>query len=723
MLHRRLLSLLLTALLSLTAAVTAQSDSEPMPTGTPPGAEETMEGAGVGPGFDLPEEEADGEAGTPAPEPSVPESPLLAEASQQLDSAEGTYVAIGNSVLLLDGDGIAVWRKAVSGMVTLLEEAEEGGVSVVTALRDGLSERIALDANGRASATIRFSADPQVLGSLRREAAAGDAEARLAFDATNPYLYLELARDEQDDGARAELEQQAVAAATTFYDLAGVAVELAAAGSLDPAGQAMELALRDFAARGYDAALLTDPDIHAAYNFPLPQLQAALSAGDDAAADFWAGWTEAFLSPNVPWVSAALGDYAAALDARGDAGAAADWRERAAAGASNLALTGVDRLFSSIGSSGWYMFASLVFVILALQVTLTFKYWEPQTLAMRRSLETGGSANVMQRLLAIRFFSTTEKLVLALLYVSGFAMLGLTSWAARPATAPAVFGAGTLAGAEAQDALGTLELSGVRGEFILGYAAQQGGDADAAGQHYRAAGNFGPALNNLGVLLDDAGLWDEARRRAPALPEPRLNSEGTGQSVFDRLAGLDRAVLVAPGPLDYRAALQGTWQQALSAIFVQPWKAFTIQAPWLPLQWLWYLVLGLYVLLGVLTVLWILVPRPRLARNAPRSIAYHVLALLVPGSGMADELWGIMLLVPWGIVGVDALWRLSGAEPLLALSVPTLIIALAILYALNLAAFIVEFSSYRRRMRQLFRTSPEAGVAYGRRIAPSNEQA
>ncbi len=633
-----------------------------------------------------------------------------------LEAGDVIYTAAGNSVLQLDSGTEQVnWRKAVSGSVMLLEQ-DSDGVSVVTALQGGLSERISLDAAGRASSQIRFGTDPDVLSSLRLEAeAATDPLEAISTDTTNPWLYIAAARLDEENAA--DLRREALRAGSTFYDLAGIAGELMADGERSLAAEAMQLALQDFSRRGYHPALLSDMELHAAYGFPLPRLQDAMANQDAEAAFFWASWLEAFLHPYVPEVRQALSGYVDWLIARGDVTPAREWQERLKPDGSELAVSGVERLFSSLGRSGWYMFASIVFVIVALMVTLTLKYWEPQSLAMRRSLETGGNSGFLQRFLAIRFFSTTEKLVLALLYVAGVAILGLTSWTERAVVVPAAVTAGTVASAQALDQIDDLPLRGERGQFIRGYVAQVQGDAGAAELHYRAAPRFGPALNNLAVLQDDAELYGQARVLSPALDEIAWNlGDDSARPIFDRHAGLDRPALVVPGPLDFRAAVLGGWQQAVSSYFVAPHRAFTMNVPWLPAQWLWYLLLGIYLLLGVVTVLWLLVPRPRMARNAPRSPGYQVLAVLVPGSGMADELWGIMLLVPWGLFGVDLLWRLSAGTALLDVSMQTVLAVLAILYAVNLAAFIVEFNSYRRRMRQLFRKNPEAGVAYGKRI-------
>lgn len=652
----------------------------------------------------------------PEPQPAAP-GLLGLDADHVLQGNAGTWLALGNSVVRVDPEtGEAQWRKAVSGSVSLLEESN-GGVSVVTSLPGGLRERITLDEAGRASGTVQFTVEPEVLDSLRQEALAADPLARLEYDTTNPWLYALAAAEAADPEEAAGLRQAALDSASTFYDLAGLAARFVAAGDHELAGRAMEASLQDFARRGYDPALLTDEELHAAYGFPLPHLAEAVQADDPEAAAFWAHWLEAFRSPSVPEVGQGLLAYADYLAGRGETALADRVRARAAPAGSELAATGMDRLFMSLGRSGWYMFASLVAVILALQVTLTLKYWEPQSLSMRRTLETGGSAGFLQRFLAIRFFSTTEKLVLALLYVTGLGILGLTAWTDRAVIPADVYGSGTLASAVAQDGLDALDLHGERGQFIRGYAAQAAGSPAEAELHYRAAPRFGPAVNNLAVLTGESGLFEVAERLSPGLGAIRWNQGAVdAQPIFQVRAGLDQPALIAPTSHDFQSAIRGNWQQALGSFFTEPLAAFNLEARWLPAQWIWYVLLGVYLLLGALTVLWIIVPRPRMARNAPRSAGYQLLALLVPGSGMADEVWGILLLVPWGLLGVDLVWRLAFASPLLDLGMTALLIALGVLYAVNLAAYIVEYVSYRRRMRRLLEANPDVAVAYGRRI-------
>src|SRR5690606_11976502 len=106
---------------------------------------------------------------------------------------------------------------------------------------------------------------------------------------------------------------------------------------------------------------------------------------------------------------------------------------------------------------------------------------------------------------------------------------------------------------------------------------------------------------------------------------------------------------------------------------------------------------------ALVSILWLVTPRSRLARNAPRTFTYHVLALLLPGTGLADELWGLVLMVPWAIFGVDLLLHYlpGGPDPVIAMQ--TDVIALIVIYVLNLVAFFIELGSYRRRMADLKR--------------------
>ena len=132
--------------------------------------------------------------------------------------------------------------------------------------------------------------------------------------------------------------------------------------------------------------------------------------------------------------------------------------------------------------------------------------------------------------------------------------------------------------------------------------------------------------------------------------------------------------------------------------------------------WLWTVLVVLFLAWAAVSIVFLLVPRPRLARNAPRTLLYHLLALLLPGTGLADEFWGVFLMVPWAIFGVDFLLHYVPGGPDPTMTLRTDSIALIVIHALNLVAFFVEFGSYRRRMVALKHDDPQTAREYGMRV-------
>ena len=131
--------------------------------------------------------------------------------------------------------------------------------------------------------------------------------------------------------------------------------------------------------------------------------------------------------------------------------------------------------------------------------------------------------------------------------------------------------------------------------------------------------------------------------------------------------------------------------------------------------------------LAVGNLLWLLVPRPASTRLAPRGFMYELLAVLIPGTGLADEVWGLFLLAPWAaILGALALYNsgyASLAPTLFAPSSPLgiarapawidlgslelwLVGALTVIYVINLLAWFLEFIGYRRKLRAVAKTNP-----------------
>ena len=629
---------------------------------------------------------------------------------------EGTlYVGHGNSVLVLSREtGEVQNRWLVSGQVEGLSAAE-GDVIVTTRLQEGLGESLTLR-GGELQEPVRFDTDPELFTWLRQEAQVDDPAARLERDPTNPWLYL--AAGQAATGAQARsLYTNAVATAQTFYDLAGLSQVLVEEGETDLANRAMDAALTDFAERGYDPRLLRDTDLHAAYNFPLVPFEAALDEDNLARAGFWAAWLSYFATPEVPEVRAALRKYANDLRRTGQRDMAAQWREVAQGERVGLSET-LESWALLLGRAGWLNVLALLVAILALHLVLVAKYWRAQSINLERRRILGKPVSPVSRLLVMRYYSTLEKLVLVLLFALTLLLASVASWYERGGDAEPGLGAGTLASAEAQSFLAAAPLQGERGEFVRGYAAQTMGDTEQAQAAYEAAGEYAPALNNLGVLSGDRALFEEAVNLS-SLAAARFNVGGEvpeNRFAFQLEYLPDQSVLAVPQARDLKLALSGTWDSTLAQVFRAPWLGLQEIRPVGFNPYLWLLVVVLFFLAALVTLVWLFIPRMRWVHDAPRPFMYQLLALLVPGSGLADEMWGLLLLIPWALVGLDVLaeyfnWGATG----LGLSLRWELIILVVIYVINLIAVAVEFLSYRRRMIALERDNPELAEEYGLR--------
>ncbi len=610
-----------------------------------------------------------------------------------LETQGRLYLTHGTSVLKIDKvSGVELRRWLVSGPISGL--AQDGDAIAISVTLPGTGERFTLT-GGKLQPTARFSVTPAVFGWLKQEADVTDPLARLKQDPTNPYLALDLGvkRLKSDPAAAQRFFQQALTSARTFYDLAALSQTFYAHGQTDLAKRAFAAAMKDFAARGYTPALLTDPALEKAYNFPLEPLQTALQKSDVTAASFWAErlWLAA---PNVPGAQQALQNYAALLSRQGQKAQAKTWRARLAG--DNSVAGSANSLLSSLARSGWYAALAVLIAIVALYLTLVFKYWIPQSRTRGQARGGGGAAH----LLAIRCFTFTEKLVLAAMFVAVFALGALALWGAQRTPLNAALGSGTLANTVAQDYLASTTLNGLEGDFIRGYASQTAGNSTAAVQAYRQAGSYAPALNNLGVLTDNEQDYQRALQLSPGLAAAKYNLGDVGALPFQQTYLPGQPALAAPTPEDFHAALGGAWENALSGAFSNPWGAFRRSWPAGLSLTLWTVIQVLFLLAAVTSILWLLVPRPRRARNAPRTVFYHILAVLIPGTGEADEVWGFLLLIPWALVGLDTVAGLLGWRSPLTLTMTQDIVLLIVIYAINLAAFIVELDSYGRRMRE-----------------------
>jgi len=504
-----------------------------------------------------------------------------------------------------------------------------------------------------------------------------------------------------------------------FTELAGLARSLVASGDKARANQAMQKSLEVFAAQGYDPRLLRNLDQHEAYNFPLRPLEEAIATENREDADFWANWLKYFVAADVPQVGETIRDYASFIskqDGRSGRALVREWREIADTGRRTTPSGVLDSIFAAAGRTGLYGVFSLIAAVIGLHLTLLFKYWAPQSLFLRRQKEQGKKTSPFARLLVMRYYSTFEKLVIVLMFASAMVLAGLATWTQQRRTVLTVEN-GTFASPDIQAAISRTALIGEKGNFLRGYAAQVVGDNTLAQREYEAASNLASALNNLAIVTSNDSFYEQALAIAPNLPEAKYNT-GNAENLFafqnDFLP--NQAVLAVPSDEVIQAAVAGSWQAEVVKTFRNPWTEFAVLDPWSNLlndripqfsAWLWYLVISIIMLWVTVHVLWLFVPRPRLARNAPRNPLYEVLALLIPGAGAADEMWGLLLLVPWAIIGIDTLADIFNWGFGIGMIRRWDYIALAILYGINVIAVVGEFFYYRNRMQRLKLDDPD----------------
>ncbi len=610
------------------------------------------------------------------------------------------YLGHGNSLLRIDSKtGKILARWLLSGQIISLSENADD-ISIDVKIDDGNTENFILSANTLDRAA-HFNSNPSLYSWLENEASVANPAARLAQDPTNPWLYLKAAQANTDSLEAKSLYNNAIATTNSFYDAAGISRNLLDSGQNALSTKSFSKALGDFAARGYDPRLLTNMDLHESYNFPVKALNMAVAQGNLTKAAVLAEQVKYFLSPNNPDVRASLVSYADLLKKNGNKDEANNWRKIAKSSNKTTVSNILDKIFASLANVAWYAALATLLSTLALHLVLLFKYWRPQSVILNRKRESGKKPSPIARLFAVRYYSTTEKLVLALILASTVLLAGLGTWNDKAGNLPKAIGSGSYANESIQSFVNSANLSTQQGNFIKAYTAQANNQANEAEKYYRAAGEYPQALNNLAILTGDNNLFVETLKRAKNLPEALFNS-GKEVEGFDFqkdfLAG--KPILSVPTNEDFQAALSGSWQDAVAKTFTSTYLLNANPFGLNPI--LWKIILALFAIYTLLSLVWILWPRPRMARNAPRSFIYNILSFLVPGSGMADEMWGILLLLPWAIFGLDAISRFfSLSFAINGLSLRLDYFVLGAIYIINLIAIVIEFLSYRQRMSKL----------------------
>lgn len=655
------------------------------------------------------------------------------------------YAGEGTSVTGRDLEtGRVTGRAFLSGPVAAIE-ADGRDLRATTEPLDGVREAFTIltsERGLRVRERVTFPPQPELLASL--EGAADDdgatgpmsepqARARRLADPTNPFLALRhgaaLDRERQAQAA-VEAYRAAIATPAPFY----VRVRLAALleGLRQPAlaDAALEAARAAWADAGYDPGFQVGPEALSAWGAPAAVARRLFARGDAVRGEAWLRFLRGTM-PRFDGHDRTYVEYAAWLDAQGRRGEADDWRAFAAdldrRTPFGLGGPSLERL--SAGA-----LATLLAILLAfggLWLVLKTKYWPAQG---RDLASLGGRWRSIARAPIVRlrhastaYWTLTEKLVGLTLVVLAIGATVLWSWSLRGSAALGApeLNAGTVGGA-AYWARAPMAGDDNRAQALVrGLALQLDEDLAGAAAAYEAAGDA-CALNNLGVVQADRADAASARasyERALTLdPEQdaaayNLGSDSSGpRAAFHASFRPGRPMLCVPGPGRLLESRVGWPRDELARLASDPWSYLA----GLPLR---LAPVGRAVVAIVAIVLtlaafgWLLVPRPRSARTASRPATYRLLALLVPGTALADEVWGLLLLLPWAalVAALAAVLMgpavspalLSPTSPLglvlvpppidLAMLAPGLWVALAVVYAINAVGWALELAAERRR--------------------------
>lgn len=628
------------------------------------------------------------------------------------------YVGHGNSLLeVAASDGVVTARWPLSGQVTSVRQVN-AGLMLDLELSGGLTETVRWT-NGELEVPARFDPDPRVLNFLRLEAE-GDISA--AQDPTNPYLHLQLGQEAPNVTTAREHFSAALNAAQTFYDLAALSREFVAVGEFDLANDAFDRALQDFAERGYDPRLLRDAALHEAYNFPLRPTETALLEGDLPLADFWANWLQYFVSSDVPIVTQVLNAYARRLRQNGDVEAANRWRDVAHPATGPSARGLLDTLVLRLAEPGWYEVLALLIAVGLLHMVLMIKYWPAQDVNLRRRAAMGRVNSPLGRLLIMRYYTVTEKLVVVLMMLVTLAIVILATWNNRASVIPPALQSGTFASHSAQHTLERLPLTGDYGALVAGFAAQVRGDLAEAATLYQAAANLAGVRNNLAIISDEPSYFERVLELAP-LPETRYNlGQDQTSFPFHRRYLPDTLISYVPTEQDLHLAMVGSWQRTFQRLFREPWQTLSDLRPQGLPFFIWIVVVGLLALYTLYCFLWLLVPRMRWVSRAPRPLLYHISAFFVPGSAMADELWGFFVLLPWTFFSASFLGRFfSTGTVSTGVSYIWDGYILGFIYLFNTVALIFDYRKQKRQLELLRRDNPELAKEFGLSPLPARQ--
>ena len=572
--------------------------------------------------------------------------------------------------------------------------------------------------------------DPEVSSWLARAAAAvpqAELQAAARQDPSNPFLDVRLARLADLEGDRygaITAARRAVTAEVPFAASVMLAGELETAGYPAAADLALNRAARDWAARGYDPALVVSQEALQAYGNPLGELNLLLTQNKLRRAEAWIRYLR-LTSPRFEGYPATYARYARVLDAQDRGGEADEWRQFSRGlSTGTLYNLGPGSLLILQGAAQLLALA-LTLSILAALLGYAVHYWAVQGAELAplggrwRSWLLHPLSRARRITLAYAGFG--EKLVLVSLLLGLLLSLSAWVWTGRVngRLLDPSLSAGTYGGAWFYDSVDRLALSGSPADIALirGLAAQLDGDTAAARQTYASAGTAPGAciLNNLGVLSALGGDSAQARssyRQALAQDPGQLPASynlglrpQSAETGFQESFRAQAPRLCYPDQQALIQALDTPPGSSALGLLRDPWNALTSLPTGLPrpLQWLW---VGVLLLLGLASLLWLLVPRLPAGQTAGRPLLYRLTALLLPGSALLDGAWGSVLLLGWALTlaVLAGRLRLISANALLGGAGPglwtSLIVVLAVIYALNILVFVLEELRSARDLRR-----------------------
>ena len=557
-------------------------------------------------------------------------------------------------------------------------------------------------------------------------------------DPTNPFykIFEGAAWQAQNKPGEAKVAySQALNTVVPFFVYIREAANFERLKATEFADQALKLARYAYGNAGYDPAIPVSSKSLEAYGNPLGVARSLFETKDFVRGTVWLSFLRDTM-PRFEQSETVFLEMANYLDSQSRP-EAESWRlvQREVAKGTPYSV-GVSRIV--IFSLGGLL--ALIGAFIALWLVLAAKYAGQQSRDLKN---VGGAMGAWAKapLLRLRhslsaYLTLTEKIVFVTLLVLMVGALGTWTWSTRALETlrhPA-FNLGTLGGVTFWNSFAT-KPSSPDFDAIRGLASLLDGDKTRAVPTLEKAPNNPMALNNLGVLALERG--DRARANQnfqaalllePAMLEASLNSGASTSSSyrlnFHRDVNPASSMLAFPEPIDVVQAGQGKLETEFARMVSDPWGYLTSLPLGLPV-WALNAVAVLILVILALNLLSLLVPRVRSARTAPRNVIYHFLAVLVPGSGLADEVWGIILLVPWAMAGgvlliyfnrPDLVPSIFQDQKILGISsVPALlnlktyaiwvIAGLAGLYLINFIGWLLETLAWNKKLQALAQTA------------------